>query len=208
MKALLQPLYPCIVSVALLVLVCCGFYPCLVWGVAQGLFRYQADGSLIVSREGTVQGSELLGQSVKSARYFHPRPSAAGEGYDAIRSGGSNLGQTSRKLFESISNQVVQYRAENALERNASVPADAVTASGSGLDPHISRRNAQLQVARIARARGISESLVRDVLDANTEKGLRALFNGSYVNVMTLNRALDKPPGPAAHPAAEAGPLR
>src|SRR6185369_16112025 len=133
--------------------VCCGLYPLIVFGISQLLFHEQANGSLIVSADGTVRGSKLLGQSFSDPKYFHPRPSAAGNGYDASSSGGRNLGPTSRKLDDAIKERIAAYRAENGLSGTERVPADAVTASGSGLDPEISLRNAELQVARVAKAR-------------------------------------------------------
>src|SRR3984893_10453495 len=147
MKTFLKELWTSIVATVVLCLVVSGIYPVLIWGVGQVLFPHQANGSL-VEHNGQVDGSELLAQGFSGARYFHPRPSAAGIGYDPLNSGGSNLGPTSQKLIDRIKANVAQYRQENGLPGGAVVPADAVTASGSGLDPHISVQNAQRQVPR------------------------------------------------------------
>jgi len=171
--------------------VCCGLYPLLVFDIAQTAFHQQANGSLIVDAKGVVRGSRLLGQGFTAAGYFHPRPSAAGNGYDAVNSGGSNLGPSSRKLYDTIRERVAAYRKENGLADSASVPADAVTASGSGLDPHISLRNGELQCARVARARGWNVERLRELIQQHTE-GQHPGFPGeARVNVLTLNLALD-----------------
>src|SRR5262245_26663535 len=156
MKELFSHLRGAVVSTLILVLVCCGLYPLAVWGVAQVAFHHKANGSLIVAKDGSVRGSELLGQNFTEAKYFHPRPSAAGNGYDAANSSGSNLGPTSQKLNDGIKDRIEAYRKENGLKETDAVPGDTVTASGSGLDPHISPHNAELQTARVAKARGLS----------------------------------------------------
>jgi potassium-transporting ATPase KdpC subunit len=138
-----------------------------------------------------VRGSKLLGQGFTGARYFHPRPSAAGNGYDAANSGGSNLGPTSQKLHDAIKERIAAYREENRLKENESVPADAVTASGSGLDPHISLSNAELQGARVARARGLSEEEVHGLIKQHTEGPDLGILGDPGVNVLTLNLGLD-----------------
>src|SRR5205823_70200 len=120
-------------------------------------------------KDGTVRGSKLLGQNFTVEKYFHPRPSAAGNGYDAANSSGSNLGPTSQKLNDAIKERIEAYRKENGLKETNPVPADAVTASGSGLDPHISPCNAELQTARVARARGFSEDRVRSLVRQFTD---------------------------------------
>ena len=139
----------------------CGVYPVAVWAGAQALFPAQANGSLVTAADGTVRGSALLAQSFTGDKYFQPRPSAAGTGYDATSSAGTNLGPTSRKLADSIKAAVAAYRTTNGLAADAAVPADAVTSSGSGLDPHISVANAELQAARVAKARGLPLPQVR-----------------------------------------------
>jgi K+-transporting ATPase ATPase C chain len=147
---------------------------------------------LIESSDRRIIGSEWLGQNFTSAKYFHPRPSAAGTGYDAINSGGTNLGPTSQKLVDSVKAAADQYRKENGLAANALVPGDAVTSSGSGLDPHISVKNALLQVPRVARERGSSEEVVKGEVAKATAGRSLGIFGEPGVNVLVLNLALDK----------------
>jgi K+-transporting ATPase ATPase C chain len=182
-----------VVSTFVLALVCCGLYPLIVFGISQALFHDKANGSLIVDPNGTVRGSRLLGQGFADPKYFHPRPSAAGNGYDAASSGGSNLGPTSQKLNDAIKDRVAAYRKENGLSENDSLPADAVTASGSGLDPHISLRNAELQTPRVAKARGLPEEKVRELVQQNTDGRDLGVLGDPGVNVLELNLALDSP---------------
>ena len=150
MKEFFSHIRGAVVSTVVLSIVCWA-YPLIVFGISQALFRNKANGSLIVDPNGLVHGSKLLAQGFTADKYFHPRPSAAGNGYDAASSSGSNLGPTSQKLNDAIKDRVAAYRKENGLSDNDSVPADAVTASGSGLDPHISLRNAEMQTPRIAK---------------------------------------------------------
>src|ERR1051325_6838667 len=157
MKDLFAELRGAIVATLALAVVCCGLYPLLVFGIAQAAFADKANGSRIIDSSG-VRGSKLLGQGFTGEKYFHPRPSAAGNGYDAANSSGSNLGPTSQKLNDALKERIVAYRAENGMKETDPVPADAVTASGSGLDPHISLRNAGLQLPRVARERKLSEA--------------------------------------------------
>ena len=192
MKDFFSHIRGAIVSTLTLAVVCCGLYPLIVFGISQLLFHEQANGSLIVSADGTVCGSKLLGQSFSDPKYFHPRPSAAGNGYDATSSGGSNLGPTSRKLDDTIKERIAAYRAENGLSETDPVPADAVTASGSGLDPEISLRNAELQVARVAKTRALSEDKVRGLIQQNTDGRDLGVFGDPGVNVLQLNLALDQ----------------
>src|SRR3569833_3103645 len=137
MKRIFTELRAAIVSTVVFAVVLCGLYPLVVFGISQALFRDKANGRLIVDKDGTIRGSQLLGQQFSADKYFHSRPSAAGNGYDATSSGGSNLGPTSKKLADSISQNIADYRSQNGLSTNDSVPADDVNASGSGLDPHI-----------------------------------------------------------------------
>jgi potassium-transporting ATPase KdpC subunit len=193
MKALFSEIRGAVFATLILAIVCCGLYPLVVFGISQMLFHDKANGSLIVDQDGTVRGSKLLAQGFTADKYFHPRPSAAGNGYDAASSGGSNLGPTSQKLNDAIKDRIGGYRKENGLSENDSVPADAVTASGSGLDPHISLRNAELQTPRVARARGLSEEKVRELVQQNTNGRDLGIFGEPGVNVLELNLALDSP---------------
>ena len=190
MKTFLKELWTSIVATVVLCVVVSGVYPVLIWGIGQVLFPHQANGSL-VENNGQIVGSELLAQGFSGAKYFHPRPSDAGTGYDPLNSGGSNLGPTSQKLMDGIKANVAQYRQENSLASDALVPADAVTASGSGLDPHISLQNAQLQVPRVAKERGLSEDAVRGEVTKATDNALLGIGGDSGVNVLKLNLALD-----------------
>jgi K+-transporting ATPase ATPase C chain len=192
MKEFFSNIRGAVVSTFVLAVVCCGLYPLIVFGISQALFHDKANGSLIVDPNGTVRGSRLLGQGFTDAKYFHPRPSAAGNGYDATSSGGSNLGPTSRKLNDAIKERLAAYRAENGLSESAPVPADAVTASGSGLDPHISLQNAELQIPRVVKARGVTEEKVRELIRQNTNGRDFGVFGEPAVNVLQLNRALDQ----------------
>jgi potassium-transporting ATPase KdpC subunit len=167
-----------------------GIYPLAVWVLTQGLFPARATGSWL-ARSGEIVGSRLLGQSFTGPGYFQPRPSAAGGGYDPRRSGGSNLGPTSKRLVEGVAERVAAYRAENGLPAEVLVPADAVTASGSGLDPHISLANARLQAPRVARTRGSTEAEIRRLIDAATEGRDLGILGEPRVNVLLLNLALD-----------------
>lgn len=182
-----------LVTLALLIILC-GAYPLVVWGIAQVAFPGQANGSLI-NVKGQVVGSRLLAQNFSGAQYFHPRPSAAGDtGYDGTSSGGSNLGPLSRKLTDEVKEREEKYRAENNLPAGTLVPADAVTASGSGLDPHISLENAGLQAPRIAQARHLRESTLRSLIAQYREGPDWGLFGEPRVNVLRLNLALDAIP--------------
>jgi len=191
MKELFSEIRGAVISTLVLAIVCCGIYPLLVFGIAQAAFHDKANGSLIVQEDGTVRGSKLLGQQFADEKYFHPRPSAAGNGYDAANSSGSNLGPTSQKLNDTIKERIEAFRKENGLKEMDAVPADAVAASGSGLDPHISVRNAQLQTARVAKARNLSEEKVRALIQQNTASADLGVLGESGVNVLQLNLALD-----------------
>ncbi|MES2598127.1 MAG: K(+)-transporting ATPase subunit C [Verrucomicrobiota bacterium] len=191
MKALLSELRPAVMATLVLAGVTCGAYPLLVTGIAKAGFARQASGSLIMAKDGKIIGSALLGQNFTADRYFHPRPSAAGAGYDGMSSSGSNLGPTSQKLNDAIKERITAYRSKNGLPANAEVPADAVTASGSGLDPHISVENAKLQTARVAKARNLSGEKIRELMDAHTSQPDLGLLGEAGVNVLPLNLALD-----------------
>lgn len=165
-------------------------YPGVVTGLCQALFNKQANGSL-VKQNGQVVGSELIGQNFSKPEYFHPRPSAAGnDGYDPTASTGSNLGPTNQKLADRMKASADQYRKENPTYTGP-IPADALTASGSGLDPHISVANAQIQATRIAQARAIAPDRVRALISSLTEGRDLGFLGEPRVNVLALNQALD-----------------
>jgi K+-transporting ATPase ATPase C chain len=192
MKNMLSELRVAVVATISLAVVLCGVYPSVVWVISQGLFPHQAGGSLI-QRGGNIVGSELIAQNFSSPKYFHPRPSAAGEaGFDAANSSGSNLGPLSKKLADTVKERVEAYRAENNLAADALIPADAVTASGSGLDPHISVKNALTQAPRVAQARGVGSEVLEKIVHAHTEGRDFGIFGEPRVNVLKLNLALDK----------------
>jgi potassium-transporting ATPase KdpC subunit len=191
MKEFFSEIRSAVMATLVIAIVCCGLYPLVVFGISQALFREKANGSLILDKDGSVRGSKLLGQSFTGDKYFHSRPSAAGNGYDAANSGGSNLGPTSQKLNDAIKDRIDAYRKENGLSGSESVPADAVTASGSGLDPHISLRNAELQAPRVAKACGLSEEKVRELIQRHTDARDLGVLGDPGVNVLGLNLALD-----------------
>lgn len=193
----LSLLRPTLVSTALFILVTGLAYPLLTTGVAQVLFPSQAQGSLI-EHDGKVIGSSLIGQQFTAARYFHPRPSVTTvtggdkpEPYNAAQSAGTNYGATNRELVDEVKERVERYREENDLPANAKVPVDAVTASSSGLDPHISVANAELQLPRVAEERGISQGEVRRLVEENTSSRLFGFIGEPGVNTLELNLALD-----------------
>ena len=192
MKNLFSEIRPAMVSTGVLAVVCCGFYPLAVTGISKLAFADKANGSLIVGKNGNIIGSELLGQNFSGEGYFHPRPSAAGaNGYDAANSSGSNLGPTSQKLADQVKERIAAYRTSNRLTETQPIPADAVTASASGLDPHISPTNAALQTARVAKARGMTPEKVNELITANTDKADLGFLGMDGVNVLKLNLALD-----------------
>ena len=185
---ILKQIYPAFALTIVLTVLLGIVYPLVVTGLAQVIFPRQAAGSLI-ERDGMVIGSRLIGQPFTGAGYFHSRPSAAGAGYDATASGGTNLGPTSKKLFETnVKPAAEALREENP---NVPIPVDMVTASASGLDPHITPAAAEFQVPRIARERGLSEAQVRALVRAHTEARQFALLGEARVNVLALNLALD-----------------
>jgi potassium-transporting ATPase KdpC subunit len=192
MKTLISEFGRSIVATIFFAIVVCGAYPLIVYGVGKALFPHQTNGSLMVDKSGKVWGSELICQNFTSAKYFHPRPSAAGNnGYDPTSSGGSNLGPTSGTLYTNIMQNIAAYRSDNDLPADVPVPADAVTESGSGLDPDISVANAEWQLPRVAKARGLSPDKLRELVRENTHGRDLGVFGEPQVNVMTLNFALD-----------------
>lgn len=193
MKILIKETLTAIRATIVLAITLCGIFPIVVWGGGQLLFPRQANGSLIEGDGRKIIGSEWIGQGFSGVSYFHPRPSAAGaNGYDAASSGGSNLGPTSQKLIDALKQRVEAYRAENHLPTDRLVPVDAVTASGSGLDPHISVENAGLQIPRVARARSLPLDRVADEVRRATEGRSLGIFGEPGVNVLKLNLALDQ----------------
>jgi potassium-transporting ATPase KdpC subunit len=194
MKKLFSEFRAALMVTVVFAIVCCGIYPVVVFGISQVLFHDQANGSLIVDKSGTIHGSRLIGQQFTTDKYFNSRPSDAGANgmaYDPTSSSGSNLGPTSQKLSDTIKQNIASYRAQNNLDTNTPVPADAVTASASGLDPHISLRNAELQMPRVAKARGLSDDKVHELIRANTDPASLGFLGEPGVNVLTLNLALD-----------------
>ena len=188
--SLLQEIRASVAWILLLGIVLCGIYPLIVWGIGQVAFPHQANGSLI-ERDGKIIGSSLLAQSFQGEQYFHPRPSSAGDvGYDGMNSGGSNLGPLSQKLSDQVKERVEAYSTENNLSPNTKIPADAVTASGSGLDPHISVANAELQAPRVAKARGMTTEQVKKLIRESTEGPQLGFLGDPAVNVLKLNLAL------------------
>ena len=193
MKNILTEFVRSLVATLFFAVILCGLYPLIVYGAAKAFFPYQAYGSLLVDKSGAVRGSALLAQNFTGAQYFHPRPSAAGaNGYDATSSSGSNLGPTSSNLVANITQNIATYRSDNGLATNTAVPADAVTASGSGLDPHISPANADLQIGRVAKARNASPDQVRSLIAQATERPALGFIGESRVNVLLLNVSLDQ----------------
>jgi len=186
-RALLVSLRMAVVTIVLMGLV----YPLVVWGVGAVLFPKQAAGSLVTDSKGTVIGSSLIAQSFTADKYFHPRPSAAGAGYDAMSSSASQLGPTSKVLFDSVKARVATETLENPGLAAGAVPVDMVTASGSGLDPDISPDNAAAQVARVAKARGMSVDTVKQLVAQHTRGRDLGFLGEPRVNVLELNLALD-----------------
>jgi K+-transporting ATPase ATPase C chain len=204
----MKHLRPALSLTAFFIVVTGLIFPVVVWAIGQVAFPYQANGSLLRDANGQVIGSALIGQSFHKPEYFHPRPSAAGSGYDAANSSGTNLGPTSDKLVNGVADDpetkdvdetyagfrelAKTYREENGLAADAMIPADAATRSGSGLDPEISPANAELQVARVAKARGLNVVRVREVVAQNTQGRALGFSGEPRVNVLRANIALDR----------------
>jgi len=184
----LRPLFPALV---VLTLITGGLFPLILGALAQAAFHRQATGSLIW-RDGVIVGSELIGQAFTGPQYFHARPSAAGDGYNAASSGGTNLGPNNPNLAQAAGESATAYRKTNRLSDDVALPMDAITASGSGLDPHISPANALLQAPRVAKARNLSESEVRRLIEAHTLDRQFGLLGEPRVAVLPLNLALDR----------------
>ncbi len=206
-QSILAEIRPLLAVSALLLVITTVLYPLAVTGIGRGLFGSKANGSLL-EVNGEAVGSSLVGQLFTEETYFHGRPSAAGGGYDAASSSGSNLGPTSAKLIEGVADdpatadvdesfagleqRAAAFREENGLAADSLIPADAVTASASGLDPHVSPATARLQVARVAAARGAGEAAIRSLVDDHTEGRFLGIFGQPRVNVLELNLALDE----------------
>ncbi|HEX4983182.1 MAG TPA: K(+)-transporting ATPase subunit C [Ilumatobacteraceae bacterium] len=190
MNAFFRQLRPAILAMVLFTVILGVAYPMMVTAIAQVGWSDTADGSLI-ERDGVVVGAELIGQPFVSPQYFHPRPSAAGDGYDGSTSSGSNLGPTNPAFLATVGERVEAYRSENGLGVGTLVPVDAVTASASGLDPHISVRNAELQAARVAQARGMTLDEVLAMVSGHTDDRPLGILGDPGVNVVELNIALD-----------------
>lgn len=189
-----KQIVPAVVMFLALTVVCGVAYPVVVTVAAQVGWSSSADGSLVRSSSGQVVGSSLLAQGFTEARYFHPRPSAAGDGYDGLASGASNLGPSSPELAAVVAERVEAYRSENGLPDDARVPVDAVTASGSGLDPGISVANARLQAPRVSAARDLDVDVVLALVEAHTSGRTAGFLGETRVDVLALNLALDGTP--------------
>jgi len=195
MKTFLLEVRAAVLSTVILAVICCGLYPVVVYAVGQWVFPGKANGSLLYDAKGELKGSSLIGQQFSADKYFHSRPSSAGSGdgngYDATSSSGSNLGPTSQKLADGIKQNVADYRTQNGLPADFAVPADAVTASGSGLDPHISLENAEIQAARVAKARNLDVEKVKALIQSHIDHASLGFLGEAGVNTLELNLALD-----------------
>lgn len=190
-RSFAQQCLPALTALVVLTVLCGLVFPLAVTGVAQAAFRDRADGSLI-ERDGEVVGSSLIGQQFSAPEYFHPRPSAAGAGYDGAASSGSNLGPTNPDYLATVAERIEEYRRTNRLSPEVDVPADAVQASGSGLDPQISIANARLQAPRVAEERNLDLDDVLRLVDAHTQARPLGILGDPGVNVLELNLALDR----------------
>ena len=186
-----RQLLPALRMLAVLTVLTGLLYPLAIFAIGQAAFSHQADGSLVRDADGTIVGSSLIGQAFDGEQWFHPRPSAAGDGYDATASSSSNLGPTNPALLDAVAERAAAYRTDNNLAIGAQVPVDAVTASGSGLDPQISVANARLQAPRVAKARGLDVDRVLALVDDHTDGRSLGFLGERGVNVLQLNLALD-----------------
>lgn len=180
-----------LIATTILVVILCAIYPLLVWSIAQIFFPYQSNGSFI-TKNNTIIGSELIAQRFSGPGYFHSRPSSAGNGYDALSSGGSNLGPISKDLIARIQDNIKAYRMENGLSPDTKIPADAVATSASGLDPHISIENIMLQANRVAKSRGLDKQVLIGLIQSATEGRQLDVFGEPGINVILLNMKLDE----------------
>ena len=192
---MLQQLIPAFRITLVLTILTGLIYPAAITGLCQLMFPHQANGSLVKNANGQVIGSSLIGQNFSKPEYFHPRPSAAGkDGYDGMASGGSNLGPTNTDLTKRIADDIKKFRAENP-DYSGPIPADLLTTSSSGLDPEISPASAEAQVARVAKARGISTEMVRGLVAGHTAGRALGVLGEPRVNVLELNLELDEASG-------------
>ena len=187
----MSTLYRSVMATLILAVICCGIYPLVVTGIGQLLFSDNANGGIIL-KDGKPIGAKLIGQGFAKPEYFHGRPSAAGNGYDASNSSGTNLGPTNQKQFDAVKANVEAFLKDNPSIKKGEVPADLVTASASGLDPHISPEGAMAQVERVAQARKMSPAQLRGLVQDHVEGPQWGIFGEATVNVLALNLALDQ----------------
>jgi K+-transporting ATPase ATPase C chain len=193
---MIKMVYRSIIANLLLIVLLCGAYPAVVTVFGQLFFSDKANGSLLHAKDGHIVGSRLIGQNFGKPEYFHPRPSAAGDkGYDAANSSGSNLGPTNQKFYDGLKSNIDTFLKDNPTIQKGAVPTDIVTASASGLDPHISPDAAYAQAARVAKARKMSLEQTRALIEKNIESPQLGIFGESVVNVLVLNLALDESTG-------------
>jgi len=188
---ILKELKVSVIVTLILLIICTGIYPVFVFGAGQLFCPQKANGSLVLDKEGKPIASTLIGQAFNGDKYFNPRPSAAGQGYDATSSGGSNLGPTSKALHDNVQQRIADYRKSNSLSDSQLVPADAVEASASGLDPHISIKNALIQLPRVAKLRNMNEDDLKKLVNQYTDGRDFGILGEPGVNIVKLNLALD-----------------